>query len=162
MNIRKLKRAIDKAQAFSRLTLAEKLMLVQASALLIFLRVLLKWVPAHRMSLLIDRYLRKTDADLKDHLPFAYRVIWAVETAGHYVLRTRCLAEAFAARILLNRKRIRNQLKIGVIRNPHKQSAHAWLEADNEVIIGNNPLLPFYWIIPMPQRDVPNVPSNIK
>jgi hypothetical protein len=65
-------------------------------------------------------------------------VVWAVRTAGRHLFPARpCLPQALAARFLLSRLGVATDLRIGV-RKPETDvlQAHAWVEADGEVLIG--------------------------
>ena len=62
----------------------------------------------------------------------------AVRAASRYVLSPTCLAQALALRRLLARHGCVSVLNLGV-RNPPggRLQAHAWLEADGRVILGD-------------------------
>jgi hypothetical protein len=68
------------------------------------------------------------------------RIIWAVETAGrHFPAIGTCLTEALAAHVLLARIGHQSNLQIGVTRDQNgKFVAHAWLEEDGAIVLGEN------------------------
>jgi len=72
-----------------------------------------------------------------------------VERSGNYLLKTKCLAQALAVHILLNRKRIINKIQIGFIKGGNKLSAHAWVNAEDIILTGDSPGLQLYFKIPL-------------
>jgi hypothetical protein len=134
---------------FFRIPLADKLLLIQASLILIFLRLLLKLFPVNKLFPFINFFLKEPYYSYQDHLEYTKRVVWSIEKSGKYFLRTRCLAEAIAVQILLNKKRIINNIQIGFIKGKGNFSAHAWVVADNKILIGDNQALSYYFKITM-------------
>lgn len=69
--------------------------------------------------------------------PTPEAIAWAVEAAGIRIPGGRnCLTRALATEYLLHRYGYACELKIGVRREEGKFAAHAWLESDQRVIIG--------------------------
>jgi transglutaminase superfamily protein len=66
------------------------------------------------------------------------RVIWAVEAAGRAIPGMKnCLVAAVAAEAMLARTGHPCELRIGVAKNaPNELIAHAWLESEGRVLIG--------------------------
>jgi hypothetical protein len=65
------------------------------------------------------------------------RIVWAVRAASGRVPGATCLTQALAARLLLGRRGLPSELRIGVARSPSNDvEAHAWLECRGEVVIG--------------------------
>jgi hypothetical protein len=67
-------------------------------------------------------------------------IIQAIERISQFLssLRINCLPQALVGYMLLCRKGFDVQLKIGVLKNPSDQLiAHAWLEYQGQVILGN-------------------------
>jgi hypothetical protein len=64
---------------------------------------------------------------------------WAVVTAGRFIPGLKnCLVQALAAEAILKRAGYTCELKIGATKNgPHELLAHAWLERDGKVFIGD-------------------------
>src|SRR3990172_4864796 len=69
------------------------------------------------------------------------RMIWAVNVASDYLLPERsCLIKALAAQMLLARQAYLTTLRLGVRLTPDgKLCAHAWLEREGAVVIGQLP-----------------------
>ncbi len=64
------------------------------------------------------------------------RVRWAISAASRLLPGTRCLAQALAGQVLLARRGVPTSLRIGVERSSEAMSAHAWLEQDGRVVLG--------------------------
>ena len=78
------------------------------------------------------------------------RIIWALNTAGAMVLSEKpCLAIAMAAHWLLGRRGVPTDLRIGVARGGvGNLEAHAWVEQNGRVLIGQSPSLDRYERLP--------------
>ena len=67
----------------------------------------------------------------------ADQLVWALAAAKrHYPFETTCLADALAAEGLFSRYSVPGVLCVGVARSNGQFRAHAWLEADHEVLVG--------------------------
>ena len=69
----------------------------------------------------------------------ADRIVWAVEIAGGAIPGMKnCLVQAVAAEAMLIRAGHPCELRIGAAKNgPRELIAHAWLESEGRVLIGN-------------------------
>ncbi len=69
----------------------------------------------------------------------ADRIVWAVETAGGAIPGMKnCLVQAVAAEAMLLRAGHPCELRIGAAKNgPRELIAHAWLESEGRVLIGD-------------------------
>jgi len=66
---------------------------------------------------------------------------WAIQTASMGVPRATCLAQALALQVLLRRRGIDCRLRLGVAHDATAGLvAHAWLESEGRVLIGNQEL----------------------
>jgi hypothetical protein len=72
-------------------------------------------------------------------LPSPERITWAVVTAGRVIPGLQnCLVQALAAEAILARAGYDCQLQIGAAKDgPHKLVAHAWLERDGKILLGD-------------------------
>ncbi len=64
-------------------------------------------------------------------------IAWAVGVAARRVPGASCLTQALALQLLCRRRGYPTQLQIGVERKGSRFRAHAWVERDGKVIIGN-------------------------
>ncbi|MEM9005879.1 MAG: lasso peptide biosynthesis B2 protein [Cyanobacteria bacterium P01_F01_bin.86] len=67
------------------------------------------------------------------------KLVWSIQVAGRYLPgRAKCLARALATQVLMNWYRYSSELRIGVDKTPAGEfRAHAWIEYQGRVIIGN-------------------------
>lgn len=63
--------------------------------------------------------------------------ILALRRASRVVPRATCLAQAIAGKTLLARRGHRSTLRFGVAKKGEDFEAHAWLESDGKVIVGD-------------------------
>ena len=65
-------------------------------------------------------------------------IVWSLQTAGRTLPPAgRCLIEALAGHVLLGRKGLATDLRIGVARDPDGTfKAHAWLERGDRIVLG--------------------------
>lgn len=78
--------------------------------------------------------LQVVDADSSDPA----QVALAVRRAGKVIPASTCLAQALATQMMLARRGITVEVRIGVARDEHRSfEAHAWVELGGRVLIGN-------------------------
>ena len=71
------------------------------------------------------------------------RTAWAVEAVAGSIPGASCLTQALAADVMLRRAGFTPQIRIGVAKDRHTFEAHAWLELDGEVLVGDHDLQRF-------------------
>ena len=64
------------------------------------------------------------------------RLAWAVTAASRRVPAATCLTQALALHLLCRRRGWPTQLQIGVARSDGAFRAHAWVEHDGKILIG--------------------------
>ncbi|WP_447972598.1 lasso peptide biosynthesis B2 protein [Nitrospira sp. Kam-Ns4a] len=85
----------------------------------------------HRLS-----QLRLRDAAASSLLPIA-RCAWLTAVAGRYApIQATCLTQALVLSVLLGRRGVAVQLRIGVSRQAGRFAAHAWLEREGSILPG--------------------------
>ena len=116
----------------------ERLLLVQATFLLVVIRVGLSLVPFRMLRRLLVRLARADKTSKAPRQSDIDRVIWALKAAGRtFPLAGTCLTEALAGYALLGRKGYSTDLRIGVTRDAEGRFlAHAWLEKGDLIVIG--------------------------
>jgi hypothetical protein len=62
--------------------------------------------------------------------------VWAVSAASRLVPRATCLTKAVALHILLRRAGLQSSIHFGVAKEGERFEAHAWVESQNRVVIG--------------------------
>jgi hypothetical protein len=108
--------------------------------------VLLLWACRLGLWLLPFKTLRRLMAKItspsKRNPPKIDTIIWAVAVASRYVPAATCLTQALAGQVLLNRYDAPALLRIGVAKNEQGAfQAHAWVESQGRILIGNSPEL---------------------
>ena len=81
--------------------------------------------------------------------PRADRIAWSVGSAARFVPRATCLTQALAGEILLRRAGYPADLRIGVATDRSGTlEAHAWIESEGRVVIGDHDLQRFTTLAP--------------
>jgi len=105
-------------------------------------------VPFPSQRWLMSCFIKKPTDEVRPGSADAGRIVWAVSGASSYIPEATCLTQALAVQILLNRQGILADLRLGVGRNGDGQfKAHAWVEKDGRVLIGDYEL-ESYCVIP--------------
>jgi hypothetical protein len=78
------------------------------------------------------------------------RILWATSRLGaHFLADRSCLTEALTVQLLFWRRGYPADLRIGVAKQQNgKLIAHAWVESDGKVVIGNIDELSSYVMLP--------------
>lgn len=66
------------------------------------------------------------------------KLTWAVAVMSRYVPKATCLTRALTAQIVLAGQNYPSNIKIGVSKNKGEFEAHAWLEYDNIIVLGES------------------------
>jgi hypothetical protein len=121
---------------FLRLSWREQRLVAGAVFALSAVRIGLIALPFATIRGIVARRYRRLDD--KASRPTLERVTWAIEAASHYVPGgSNCLVRALASEYVLGRHGYPCELKIGVAKGAAGEfAAHAWLESDGRVVIG--------------------------
>ncbi|MGH9545984.1 MAG: lasso peptide biosynthesis B2 protein, partial [Terriglobales bacterium] len=90
--------------------------------------------------------LRRVVAVLADGRPArtprysADQFSWAVRAVSRYVPRATCLTQALVLHILLRWEGLQSRIRIGVSKDAGQFEAHAWVESQDRVVIGDSGL----------------------
>ncbi len=114
---------------FLRLPRSEQTLLVLALGEVVFARIALTCLPFPRV-----RSRNVTPSLLCRHSP--ERIGWAIQIASRFVPRATCLTQALAAERLLARHGYECELRVGVAKRDDRLNAHAWIERDGEILLG--------------------------
>jgi len=135
---------------FLRLASMDRHLLIKAVLLVGAVRLGLWLLPFRVLRRMLEIPKRKT-AEFQKTNPAASldRFIWAVKVASQYVPAATCLTQAFATQTLLTRNGHPADLRIGVLKTQEGQlEAHAWVESNGKIVIGNLPDLARYNELP--------------
>lgn len=129
----RFKRVISKLRALSG---AERRLLLVAGSTVLAVRIGLYLLPFRRLHELARRPALPPARASGVHAP--ERIAWAVAAAARLVPRASCLTQAVAAQRLLERAGHPVQLRMGVGKDEGGGViAHAWVERDGTVLIGD-------------------------
>ncbi len=130
---------IRKIRKFSTLGPQEKKILKEAYGLMIWGSFMLRFVPMQRMAPVLGVY-RKDDSRPPNETET--ETIWLMRRnmlrAKRYIpWKTRCFAEAYTAKKILERRHINSTLCLGVQKGRNKElKAHAWVRMGDKIIVG--------------------------
>lgn len=111
---------------------------------------LMLWVLPFRRWRRISRSMARvrTSEEMTQPVP-SEQLMRALRVMHHYVPDASCLTQALAAQALLARNGQPSTLKIGVARDSGMMlTAHAWVQIGERVVIGQQPELPSYALLP--------------
>jgi len=117
----------------------DPLFLLEAAVILVSVHVGLRFLPFQTVRSLLSRFeagIRLPKATGEADSVLTQRVVGAVERASRRLGLT-CLPRALTAHALLARRGIQTNIRIGVTRTPGSPlEAHAWVERDGAVVMG--------------------------
>lgn len=84
------------------------------------------------------------------------KIIWAVNVSSKYMPgKVKCLARALTTEFLMNRLGYYPELRIGIAKGETgKLEAHAWIESQGKVLIGQLEDLARFQVLPLPPIEV--------
>lgn len=127
----------------------EKKLLIRATWLLWVCRLGLWLLPFKALRRHLAKLERPKPSGLKGGVIDIDKIIWAVALASRYVPAATCLTQALAGQVLLNQHCAPALLRIGVMKNQRGAfRAHAWIESQGRVVIGNAPDLALFIELP--------------
>lgn len=119
-------------------TFRECPVLLRAGALVVALRLVLWIVPFAKVRRGVT-FL----AGVRSHRPSRYsagQLSWAVRAVSRYVPHATCLTQALALHIMLRQEGLPSRIQIGVSKDAGHFEAHAWVESQDRVVIGDSGL----------------------
>ena len=129
-----------KGSSFLKLDISGKYVLFKAFFFLCSMRIMIWIFPFHYLQNLIKKFSYKPKEYMPHNIPLE-RLIQAVEIMSRYMPKSTCLTRALAAQMLLSQYRYTSNVKIGVSKENGEFEAHAWLEVDNKIILGESDTL---------------------
>ncbi len=133
-------------QKIRRLTAKDRSLLARSVLMLATTRIAL-WVAPFRMVLrFADRYFEEP---VDDGLTPA-KITWAVSAVSRRMLRNKpCLTQALVLLMMFRRRSYPATLRIGVVKNAKGGlEAHAWVESEGQIVIGNLNNLSIFTALP--------------
>jgi hypothetical protein len=129
---------MTRLRKFIALVPAERRVVREALVAVAVMRLATWTMPFERVRAVVDR-MRSRSGRAFSEKPARDRIAWAVNAAGNLVpAGSNCLVRALAAEVMLGRYGYPAELRIGVA-NPAVGGfkAHAWLESEGIVVIGD-------------------------
>ncbi|MGF1574967.1 MAG: lasso peptide biosynthesis B2 protein [Cyanophyceae cyanobacterium] len=146
----KLKNATHSLTRLGQLSLIERQILWQALLWVVLIRLALSLFPFMKLRTLMKEVVQRVALSPPALEATRDQILWAVQKVSRRIPGATCLTQALAARILLSQYHYPHQLCIGVdIGSGQPFSAHAWLEAGDQVLIGQLPDLSRYTKLPI-------------
>lgn len=139
------------ARKFASLPRADQRLLVLTFGLFAAVRLSLRVLTFHKTRQLLFHLSRVNDQGTTSEAQAQIqRIIWAASVMSRVVVPDKpCLTTALVAQTLLARQQYPTQLRIGVARSETGSlEAHAWLESEGQIIIGNLANLERYTPLP--------------
>jgi hypothetical protein len=133
-----LKSPIDLLRKWAQLSRWERRLLAQAWLALHIIRAALWIVPFETILASCQRVqVSPQPAPARQSSVAAFRLAWLVNAASRYSLaKSSCLHDALALSWLMGRQGIPSTVQIGVMRPRRDFAAHAWVEHDGQIILG--------------------------
>ncbi|MGB9937086.1 MAG: lasso peptide biosynthesis B2 protein [Methanobacterium sp.] len=127
---------MSKIYSFFKQSNEDKIILIKALILLYVIRIML-WILPFSM---IEKITSKLAIINKNKTPEVKKekLTYAINVMSVYTPQATCLTRALAAQILLARYNYSSSIKIGVSKNESGFEAHAWLEAEDKIILGKS------------------------
>ena len=126
----------SKADKFFELAPADQWMLLRSFALVALVRLGLSWRTLAQVRQRLAAWIAARPAYPVDEAQ-REKLIWSVRVVSRFVPMATCLTQALATQALLGRAGIQTQLRLGVLRDESGVfRAHAWVECDGRVLIG--------------------------
>ncbi len=120
---------------FFALPSSDRRIFVLAAIWMIMIRAAL-WVAPFQ---LLRRWLARASERGQSARITKSQIVWAVKAASRYVPLASCLTQALTAQLLLRQNGYDAVLRIGVaLRSRRKLQAHAWVECEGSVVIGES------------------------
>ncbi|NWF57750.1 MAG: lasso peptide biosynthesis B2 protein [Fischerella sp.] len=135
-----------------RLGAGERNLLVTTFILLGSIRLGLWLLPFKNLLKLLEKINQLSKRSHSPNQVTLSKIIWAVNAVTRYMPGVKCLARALTTHVLMNQYGYAPQLRIGVAKaDSGKLEAHAWIEHQGRVVIGN--LSDLYRFIPLPSLE---------
>ena len=145
----------DCLQKLHRLSPRERSFLIQAWCALLGIDIALRCLPFTRMASFCRRLHTTGNDGNAPSLPPVTQLAWLVTVAGRYSpLGTSCLKEALVLSWLMSRRGAVTTLRIGVARRHGDLDAHAWLEHNGRIILGEADADAYAPLPPLPREAV--------
>jgi len=140
---------MEQIRKFLSLSTADQGLLLKSVFLLGMITLGLRVLSFQTMQRFLMGTGQKTAGGHRIDQPSASRIAWAVRVASRYIPAATCLPQALAVRMLFKQRGYPARLHIGVAKGERGQlEAHAWVESQGRIVVGNSPDLSRYTPLP--------------
>ncbi|MBE9052605.1 lasso peptide biosynthesis B2 protein [Nostocales cyanobacterium LEGE 11386] len=134
---------------FLHLSVGDRYFLIKTLFLLGAIRLGLGILPFNKLLKLLTKISQPSQRVQSIHQVSVNKIVWAVNAATRYVPGAKCLARALTTQVLMSRYGYLPEFRIGVAKGETgKLEAHAWIEYQGLVVIGNLQDLSRYMPLP--------------
>lgn len=135
---------------FISLSRSEQLILLRSSILITAIVLSLRIFSLFTVRRLLAKiYQPANDFQESDQFEIE-KIVTAVKIVSRYIPKAKCLPQALAAQVLLERQGYSTQLYIGVAKHSGEQIlAHAWVKSKGQIVIGGSESSSHYIPIPL-------------
>lgn len=123
-------------QRFALLPAAEKLATAEALVVVVGTRVAVGALPRSALSQWVGRAMHEAAGEAGEHADTVGQVCRAIRRASRRVPGATCLVQALAGCSMLERRKVRAHVEVGVDKQANALSAHAWLVVGGRVVLG--------------------------
>ena len=140
---------MHKVHVFIDLDWRERLLLVEALVVVVMVRLGLWLLPFRRLRNLVSEIGQRSVRSHNAMVMSIDRIAWCVRAASQCVPGATCLTQALSGQVLLARRGYPTRLQIGVSKKSREElEAHAWLECDGQIVLGDHGFLEVYTPFP--------------
>ena len=122
---------------FIKLPSREKKIAIESLLWIIWIRIMLWIFPFTTVQSKVQEKVLKHNSAQKQVITMS-RLRIMIVAASRYVPRATCLVQALAGYILFSKYGYNTSIKIGVLTENGEFEAHAWLEHDEKVVLGES------------------------
>lgn len=123
---------------FFRISGSDRHLLIMTLIILATIRLGLWLMPFRTLLKVLAKISRQSDCLEVTNLVSVRKIAWAVNAVSRYMPGVKCLARALTTQVLMSRYGHSCELRIGVAKAEEgKLEAHAWIEHEGLVVIGN-------------------------
>ncbi len=123
-------------------------MLLKALIYITAARIGLWVLPFRTLCFFLERGISEASMPEQPDKQLTGKIAWAVGAMSRYVPKATCLTQAIATQTLLKRLRQPASIRIGVAKDEMgKLEAHAWVESQGRIIIGERENLSQYTLL---------------
>lgn len=123
--------------SFIRLPSREKLVAIQSLYWVFIIRIMIWIFPFYSVQKRVQKIAGNSNPHINHSMSMS-RLRLMIVVAARYVPRATCLVQALAGFILFSRYDYSTSIKIGVLNENGEFEAHAWLEHDDIVVLGES------------------------